>query len=578
MKKNKNSEAKSATDIAIVGMSCRFPGAKNKEIFWKNLSTGVDGIEEIGKDRWGDLSWYHPDPKHEGTCHTKWAGFIENSDKFDPLFFGISPREAEIIDPQQRVFLEECWKSIEDAGYTPDDLQGEKVGVFAGVAAGDYLQLLYDSGFVKQGAAFMGNSQAILAARIAYVLNFRGPALSIDTACSSSLVAINRACNSLIAKECQVVLAGGVHLMTTPQVQIWSGKVGMLSAQGRCKTFDASADGIVVGEGVGVVVLKRLEDAEKDGDRIYAVIRGSAANQDGKTKGITVPSPQAQTEVELEVYEKFKIDPTTISYIEAHGTGTKKGDPLELKALTESFRKFTDKQQFCNIGSVKTNIGHTAYAGGVAGVIKTVLMMRHRQLVPNVHFEQANELLNIAQSPFYVNTKLSPWKTEKNVPRRAGISSFGFSGTNAHIVLEEYIEKPVPYQSNAPAIILLSAKNEVRLKEMAGNLKTFLEKNQGIDLYDLAFTLQVGRASMEERLAFTVSGISELTTQLRNYIKGRTAALLTGNITKNKTELLLKGGAGKAYIQHAVENKETASLAQLWVKGVSHLYTVMYQI
>ncbi|WP_211196232.1 beta-ketoacyl synthase N-terminal-like domain-containing protein, partial [Flavobacterium sp. H122] len=374
------------SDVAVIGISCRFPEADNADEFWENLSEGVDSIKEIDKNHWRNYNWYNIDPHHEGTSYSRWAGFINDSDKFDPLFFGISPGEALIMDPQQRLFLEESWKAIEDAGYSPQQLDRRKVSVFVGAGSGDYLQLLKENGEDTKGTAFTGCSQAILAARISYFMNFTGPALAIDTACSSSLVAMDRAYQSILSGESEMSLVGGISLLTTPISHIWTSQVGMPSKSGRCKTFDDNADGIVSSEGVGVVVLKKLKDAERDGDRIYAVIKGSGINQDGRTNGITAPSVRSQSALQLSIYQKNQIDPSSISYIEAHGTGTRLGDPIEIEALTDTFDKYTTEKQFCAIGSVKTNIGHTGYVSGVAGLIKTILMMKHRQIVPSLHY------------------------------------------------------------------------------------------------------------------------------------------------------------------------------------------------
>lgn len=565
------------TDIAIIGMSCRYAGAENTNEFWKNLSEGIDSIIEVETERWDGYEWYNPDPLHEQTAYCKWGGFVKDADKFDPLFFGISPREAEMMDPQQRLFLEESWKAMEDAGYSAKALNRKKVGVFVGAGAGDYLQLLQQHNGDKAGSVFTGNSQAILAARVSYFMNLTGPAMPIDTACSSSLVAINRACESILNGESEMALAGGIALLTTPMYHIWTSQVGMPSKDGKCKTFDNDADGIVPGEGVGLIVLKKLADAEKDSDRIYAVIKGSGVNQDGKTNGITAPSARSQTELESSIYKKYGIDPSTISFVEAHGTGTKLGDPIEIDALTDSFNKYTDKKQFCAIGSVKTNIGHTGFASGVAGVIKTILMMRNKQYVPSLHYNETNTGIDLQHSPFYVNTQLKEWKTETDIPRRAAVSSFGFSGTNAHLVMEEYQPKAAAsFTSMSPAIIVLSAKNEDRLKALVLNLKNHVELNQNINLYDIAYTLQIGREVMEERLAFVANNKTELLNNLSDYLKNNSANLLKGNINQENSGFALEGGAGQAYTQYVIDNKESKPIAQLWVKGVDINWNLLY--
>ena len=426
-----------AMDIAIVGMSGRFPQADDLEAFWQNLRAGKDSITECPSYRWDVNRYYDPDPKVPGKTYSKWGGFLNDIDKFDPLFFNISPSEAEMMDPQQRLFLEEAWRSLEDAGYTPDALSGKKCGVFVGAGDGDYADLIKDSGGEVNSYLLSGKSSSILAARIAFLLNLKGSNMAIDTACSSSLLAVHEACKSILYGENEMALAGGVYIATTPEMHIMTSKAGMLSKEGKCKTFDNNADGFVPGEGVGVVVLKPLQKAIADKDHIYGVIKGSGSNQDGKTNGIMAPSAESQKALELEVYKKYHINPATISYVEAHGTGTKLGDPIETQALMDAFGSYTDKKQFCAIGSVKTNIGHAMRAAGIAGLLKVLLQMKYGQLAPSLHYHAENEHINFSDSPFYVNESLKPW-TAPNMPRRAAISSFGFSGTNVHMVVEEF--------------------------------------------------------------------------------------------------------------------------------------------
>ncbi|HEY2324269.1 MAG TPA: SDR family NAD(P)-dependent oxidoreductase [Thermoanaerobaculia bacterium] len=395
--------------IAVIGMAGRFPGAPTLEAFWQLLAEGRDSVREIAPGRWG--------------------AELEERDCFDSGFFDVSPLEASRMDPQQRVFLEESWHAFEDAGYDPRTLAGASIGVFAGVQPNDY------AGDDAASLSMIGNSLAILPARVAYHLDLKGPTLAVDTACSSSLMAIHLASQSLLNGECDMALAGGVSIsLFSPRAHTFFADSGMASPTGRCRTFDAEADGFVPGEGVGVVLLKTLDRALADGDRIDAVIVGCAANQDGKTNGITAPSAPSQAALECRVYERFGIDPSSIQYVEAHGTGTRLGDPIEVQALTESFRRFTNRVAFCALGSVKTNIGHLLTAAGAAGFIKVLLAMRHRQLPPSLHYRNANPLIRLEGSPFYVNDTLRAWE---GTPRRAALSAFGFSGTNVHLVLEE---------------------------------------------------------------------------------------------------------------------------------------------
>ncbi|MCB0195285.1 MAG: KR domain-containing protein, partial [Anaerolineae bacterium] len=479
-------------DIAVIGLSGRFPGAEDTATFWQNLAEGRNAISNVTDLRWSDADFYSPNRSIAGKSYSKWAGLLTEIDRFDPLFFNISPREAELMDPQQRLFLQEAWSALEDAGYAGSALAGQKCGVFVGCGEGDYQQYLASAG-ITEAYRFMGNSPAILAARIAYHLNLKGPSIAINTACSSSLVAIHLACESLRLGTSKIAMAGGVSILTTPNFHILASQTGMLSAQGQCRTFAQGADGFVPGEGVGVVVLKPLPQALADGDPIYGVIKGSAINQDGKTNGITAPNGPSQTALAGEVYKQFGIDPATISYVEAHGTGTALGDPIEVGALTDAFRQYTAKNGYCAMGSVKTNIGHTLAAAGVAGVIKVLLALKYKKLPPSLHFEAPNAHIDFINSPFYVNTELKDWTVEAG-PRRAAVSSFGFSGTNAHLVIEAYqdaegqrregtgkiLDSPISSAALHPnplaQLIVLSAKNEARLRAYAEKLLVYLEQ------------------------------------------------------------------------------------------------------
>jgi acyl transferase domain-containing protein len=354
--------------VAIIGMSGRFPGAATLEAFWNNLREGRDSITEVPDRKWVVPSIFSAGTPLPGKSYSKWMGVLEDEDHFDPLFFGITPREAERMDPQQRVFLEESWRALEDAGYHAHNLPRSRCGVFVGVSPGDY-STHFNKGEMDTHV-FTGMSSSILASRISYHLDLHGPAVAVDTACSSSLVAIHQACTSLKTGESELALAGGVCIMTTDQIHVLTSQAGMLSKDGKCYTFDERANGFVPGEGVGVLVLKKLDQAVADGDHIYGVIRGSGINQDGKTNGITAPSFTSQTRLEKEVYERAGVKPEGISYVEAHGTGTKLGDPIEVKALKESFGK-TKKTGYCALGSVKTNIGHALAAAGVAGMMSS---------------------------------------------------------------------------------------------------------------------------------------------------------------------------------------------------------------
>lgn len=422
--------------IAVIGMAGMFPGAPDLDAFWEAISQGRDCITDVPPDRWDGEAWFDPDPGRLDRTNCKRGGFVDDVDLFDPAFFRLSFREACLMDPQQRLFLEACWRALADGGYPGDGMAGRRCGIFAGVGESDYLQLMEEGGALRPATAFWGNSISALPARIAYMLDLRGPALAIDTACSSSLVAIHEAARSVASGECDMALAGGAHIRLSHRFHISASNAGMLSTTGRSAAFDDSADGFVPGEGVGAVLLKRLDQALADGDRIDGVILGSAINQDGRTNGLTAPSVQAQTAVEQAAYAAAGIDPATLSYIEAHGTGTLLGDPIEIAGLTAAFRATTERKQFCAIGSVKTNIGHAAMAAGVAGLMKVLLMMRHRQIPPSLHFQTPNRHIDFANSPLRVITENTSWQPESG-RLRAAVSSFGMSGTNAHMVIEE---------------------------------------------------------------------------------------------------------------------------------------------
>lgn len=505
------------TDIAIIGFSGRFPGADDANAFWGNLMAGQSTVTEVPLNRWSMTSFYDADPEKANSSYSKWGGFLNQINLFDPLFFGLSPAEAEQMDPQQRLFLEESWKVFEEAGYPADLLAGKKCAVFVGACASDYGQQIKSSGIDMSAQQLTGMNCSILSARISYHLDLKGPSVTVDTACSSSLVALHQACQSIWMGESEMALAGGVFIASTPEMHIMTSKAGMLSPEGRCKTFDDAADGFVPGEAIGIVLLKPLAQALQDNDIIYAVIKGSGVNQDGKTNGITAPSAKSQTELLLDIYKRFHIDPATINYVEAHGTGTKLGDPIEVGALTRAFRQSTDEKQFCAIGSVKTNIGHTLLAAGIASVIKVLLCLKHRQLVPSLNYQQANQHIQFADSPFYVNTLCKPWEKRANLPRRAAISSFGLSGTNAHMVIEEAPEQtPITHPTiNKPYyLVTLSAKTENALNQRKLDLATWLTKHKTVSLASVSYTLNARRTHFAWRSVYVVATIDELITML----------------------------------------------------------------
>ena len=569
----------SAPEIAVIGMAARFPGAKNVDEFWRNLAAGQNSVTEIPKERWDIDEYYDADLRALNKTHCRFGGFLSDIDKFDPVFFNISGREAQFTDPQQRLFLEESWTALEDAGYATPRIANARCGVFVGVGQSDYLDKMIEEGVEREAQAFWGNDASVLTARLSYFLNLKGAAIAINTACSSSLVAIHLACQSIHSGESELAIAGGVFIRTTPSFHIINSNAAMLSPDGKCMTFDNKANGYVPGEGVGVLVLKSLEAAERDGDHIYGVIKSSGTNQDGKTNGITAPSTRSQTELELSVYQKAGINPETLSLIEAHGTGTKLGDPIEIEALTNAFRKYTEKKQYCAIGSVKTNIGHTVAAAGVAGVIKVLLALKHKQLPPSLNFDQPNEHINFADSPFYVNTVLRDWETVDGQPRRAAASSFGFSGTNAHLVIEEPPAQTAPDATSRPAYLFtLSAKTTEGLQQKANDLLDWLEtEGRTHALGDVAYTLHQGRSHFAIRAAVVAGSIEELQRGLRTlHALEESQHYLSGNLKETPhvheaaqkrfgQELLRELRAGQ--LTGEVFQQTLHSLAGLYVKG-----------
>jgi polyketide synthase PksN len=570
--------------IAIVGISGRYPGASNLHHYWENLSQGKNCVREIPSERWDTSRYYDPRPFQAGKINCKWLGMLDDIEYFDPLFFNIAPGEAEVIDPQQRLFLEEAYKAFEDAGYSPQSLNNQKCNVYLGIMGNEYGQMVAQR---HAGvASTTGNSSAIAAARLPYFLNLKGAAIAIDTACSSSLVATHLACQALAHHETDMALIGGVTLYLAPESYLDMCAAGMLSPDGQCKTFDTNANGFVPGEGVGAVVLKRLHDAEADHDTIYGVIIGSGINQDGKTNGITAPNMSGQMELLREVYQHYHIDPETISYVETHGTGTKLGDPIELEALSRVFKESTMKQQFCAIGSVKSNIGHTSAAAGVASLHKVLLCLHHQQLVPSLHFHRPNENFDFANSPLYVNTETRPWTSPGNMPRRACISSFGYSGTNAHLVIEEYRSRtarpqPIKHDPNRQHKILftLSAQSEPQLYTYARLLHDWTTTHPDFALADLAYTLQVGRRAMDYRLAFVAHSQEELHETLARLLTKQTAyGIHMAHITKGKHGRGIFEGDEEAQsrLNSWLKNGDLHSIAAAWTTGLTVDWTQLY--
>ncbi|HEY2577794.1 MAG TPA: SDR family NAD(P)-dependent oxidoreductase [Streptosporangiaceae bacterium] len=508
-----------ACDIAVVGMAGRWPGADDLAAFWENLTRGHSAIREVPQDRWDLDAVFDPDVHAEGKTYSRWAALLSDVHTFDHGFFSISPLEAEEMDPQQRLFLTEAWKALEDAGYAGETGEPRNCGVFVGCGAGDYANVLREAGRHESSHAFLGNSGSILAARIAYFLDLRGPAVAVDAACSSSLVAVHLACQSLRAGETDMALAGGVAAMLTPSLHVRCCRAGMLSPTGTSAPFDAAADGIVLGEGVGAVVLKRLADALHDRDHIHGVIKASGANGDGRTNGITAPSAGSQAALLRRVHAGAGVTPRDITYVEAHGTGTALGDPIEVKALRQVFGDVEDRFAWCWLGSVKGNIGHTTMAAGLAGLLKVLLALRHREVPPSANFTTVNPVIDFAGSPLRVNSDLRPWRPGASGTRIGAISSFGFSGTNCHVVVAEPPPRARRHECPArPELVPVSARTAPELDAQLRHLADALAPEH--DLGDVAFTLALGRPHLAIRAAVLAGSIADLRAKLNALAAG----------------------------------------------------------
>jgi acyl transferase domain-containing protein len=536
--------------IAVVGLGCRFPGAANPDAFWELLCAGTDAIGEVPADRWNVDAYYDPDPAAPGKLSTRWGGFIESVDRFDPHFFGISPREAVSMDPQQRVLLEVTWEALERAGYSPVRLAGSRTGVFVGASTNDYAHLMTKGADLRDVDAYFatGNSDSVTSGRLSYLLGFQGPSLSVDTACSSSLVAVHLACQSLRAGECRMALAAGVNVILLPDLGVSLSKARMMAADGRCKTFDARADGFVRAEGCGVAVLKRLSDALADGDTVLAVVRGSAMNQDGRSSGLTAPNGPSQTSVIGDALASARVSPRAVGYVETHGTGTELGDPIEVQALAAALGVDRPADRPVMLGSVKTNIGHLESAAGIAGFIKTVLVLQHRAIPPHLHLVKPNPHIAWADLPVTVPTRLTPWRSDG--PRIAGVSSFGFSGTNVHVVLEQAPDAPTQSTEAADRaqVLTVSAKDATALRGLAARWATHLAARPDIELADVCFTANVGRGPFEHRAACVVQSLSEARQNLTALsTDAKAAAIVTGRASAAPRVAFLFPGQGAQY-------------------------------
>ena len=548
--------------IAIVAVSCRFPGAPDPEAFWELLSGGVDAIREVPEDRFDIDEFYDPDPETPGKTYTRFGGFLDGIDGFDPEFFGISPREAVWIEPQQRLMLEMAWEGLERAGYAPATLRGSRTGIFTGVAANEYAHLLSSESVDKIEPYFItGNALNAISGRVAFALGLEGPAMAVDTACSSALVAVHQACQALHSGDCDLALAGGVNVLLSPVTTIAASRARMLSPAGRCKTFDASADGYVRSEGCGILVLKRLSDAERDGDRICAVISGSGVNQDGASSGLTVPNGGAQQRLIGGVLAGAGLVGGDVDYLEAHGTGTPLGDPIEVQAAAAAYGASRDADRPLLMGSVKTNIGHLESASGVAGLIKVVLSLQHEMLPQTLHFDNPSPHIPWDTLPVRVVDEATPWQANGR-PRRAGVSSFGFTGTNAHVLIEE---APAPItvevaaddstdaqESDAPEqafnVLALSARSPEALVAVAQRYAAWLAAHPEVDVADVCLTAGEGRSHFEHRAALVIDSVETARDGLAELTEGRLRpGVVRGEHTHQPTTAWLFTGQGSQY-------------------------------
>ncbi|WP_229521416.1 SDR family NAD(P)-dependent oxidoreductase [Paenibacillus monticola] len=573
-------------DVAIIGVAGLMPQSEDLDQFWEHLSSQRDLVTEIPPERW-DWRDFYSETNEPNTSSSKWGGFLKEVDTFDAAWFGISPAEAELMDPQQRLFLQTVWSTIEDAGYKASALSGSRTGVFVGVGTMDYYDVLLANGIEIEPHFSTGNSHSVLANRISYLLNFHGPSEPVNTACSSSLVAIHRAVQSIRSGESELAIAGGVNVIASPLLYLAFGKSGMLSKDGKCRTFDHKANGYVRGEGAGAILLKPLSKAIEDRDHIYGVVKGSAVNHGGRANSLTAPNVNAQVDLLVEAYSKADVSPGTVTYIEAHGTGTPLGDPAEINGLKKAFSTLGKLRgeavplaSYCCIGSVKTNIGHLETAAGIAGVIKVLLAMKNGSIPGNVHFEGLNPYIELEGSPFYIADTTQPWAKltdarGNTIPRRAGISSFGFGGANAHVILEQYeAEDSIPDVHNVqrtdgePQVVILSAKSKEQLKEYSRKLVSFLSRQNHDSakplLADLAFTLQTGREESEERLAVVTDNLNNLQALLSLYCSGTEQAdgLFAGTAEAHRGV-----GVPESVTWRQDGQPDLYQLARSWVQG-----------
>ncbi|WP_167337408.1 SDR family NAD(P)-dependent oxidoreductase [Pseudomonas batumici] len=581
-------------DIAIVGAACRLPfDIETLDGFWQLLLNGEEVIGTVPEGRWQWPVDIEPHTKHRGIDQ---GAFLSDVARFDGAFFRISPHEAELMDPQQRILLELSWQCLEDAGYCPSSLAGSRTGVYVGASGSDYRLLVDRTGAGIEGHSGLGTSMSILPNRISYFYDFCGPSMLIDTACSSSLVAVHQAIESLRAGNCTQAMVAGINIMCDPSTTVAYYRAGMLSTDGRCRTFDASANGYVRAEGAVMLLLKPYEYALRDNDNIYAVLKGSAVNHGGLAGGLTVPNPRAQAELVMGACRNADIDINSLGYIEAHGTGTSLGDPIEVAGLKSAFERFTADgdpvNARCGLGSLKTNFGHLEAAAGIAGLLKAMLCLRHNVIPGSLNFDRLNPLIDLSGTPFHVVDATTAWPASHEEPRRAGVSSFGSGGTNAHVIVEEHrlplaVETPgLAVSPQRLVLILLCAKSAQRLLESAHSLRTCLSHDRFADkdLVDIAYTLQVGRESMEHRLALTATSIRELHEKLDAYIAAAAVQVEYGDVhvgeVKKGSEGLIALGQDADFLNLLniwIAKGKHSPLLALWVRGLDVDWSSLYR-
>ena len=558
-----NAERQKTEPIVIIGMGFRFPGGvKDQETFWQLLHDSVDGITEIPKNRWDVDHYYDPNPDALGKIYTRYGGFLEQVDQFDPQFFGIAPREAMDMDPQHRLLLEITWEALENAAIAPERLKGTQTGLFVGMSSDDYSQLSLNFDDLNSLDAYrgLGNARSIAVGRLAHILDLQGLTLQLDTSCSSSLLGIHLATQSLRSGECNLALAGGINLILSPINTILGCKLRALSPDGRCKTFDAAADGYARGEGGGIVVLKRLSDAVADGDNILALIRGSAANHDGKSNGLTAPNGAAQEAVIKQALANARVKPEQIQYVEAHGTGTPLGDPIEVLALGQVLCQNRSKQEPLMIGSLKTNFGHLEAAAGIASLIKVVLCLQNKQIPPHLHFQNPNPYIPWDKLAIAIPTQLTSLSAQDS-PNFAGVSCFGMSGTNVHLIVEAANQVKIEnHQDTQLHLLTLSAKSEAALGDLAQKYEDFLTQHPSASIADVCFTANTGRSHFDHRLAIIAQSHQHLQQQLNSFIQQKPVAeVISGQLTSKKRPKIafLFTGQGSQYVGMGKELYET---------------------